>query len=55
MLTFREISVADSDAARRASKYPENEHELGFAARVEAVANYYGGGAAGEVPHDRFS
>ncbi|MCA3267138.1 MAG: relaxase domain-containing protein, partial [Azospirillum sp.] len=40
---------------RRASKYPENEHELGFAARVEAVANYYGGGAAGEVPHDRFS
>jgi hypothetical protein len=55
MLTFKEISVTDRESARRASQYPENEHELGFSAKANAVANYYGGGSHGEVPHDRFS
>jgi hypothetical protein len=53
MLTFREISVADNETARQASRYPENAHELAFASQVEAVAAYYGGPTAGAVPHDR--
>jgi hypothetical protein len=53
MLTFKDIKVSDQASANEASRYPENEHELGFASKVEAIGNYYGG-AHGSVPHNSF-